>query len=82
MNILNGRTVDQPMLYSTDTIEELPIEEITENPTFIEEIITNFNWETLSRQLVINGIRVLFTLFVFFIIHLIAKWLLDKVFKN
>lgn len=70
------------MFYSAETLEELPIEEITENPTFIEEIITTFDWETVSRQLLINGIRVLFTLFVFFIIHVIAKWLLDKVFKN
>ena len=70
------------MLYSTDTLEELPIDEITKDPTFIERIVTEFNWETLSRQLVVNGIRVLFTLLVFFIIHLIAKWLIDKVLKN
>lgn len=39
------------MFYSAETLEELPIEEITENPTFIEEIITTFDWETVSRQL-------------------------------
>lgn len=70
------------MLYSTDTLEELPIDEITKDPTFIERIVTEFNWENLSRQLVVIGIRVLFTLLVFFIIHLIAKWLIDKVLKN
>ena len=70
------------MLYSTDTLEELPIDEITKDPTFIERIVTEFNWETLSRQLVVIGIRVLFILLVFFIIHLIAKWLIDKVLKN
>lgn len=81
-NHLYERTVDKQMFYSTDTLEELPLDEITKDPTFLEKLITDFNWESLSRQLLINGIRVVFTLLVFFIIHLIAKWLLDKVLKN
>lgn len=63
-------------------------EEITEdlekldNPTFIEEIIQEFDWNSISQQIVIALIRILFTLVVFFIIHLIAKSLIKVFFKR
>lgn len=63
-------------------------EEITEdlekldNPTFIEEIIQEFDWSSISQQIVIALIRILFTLVVFFIIHLIAKSLIKVFFKR
>lgn len=60
----------------TEDLEKL------ENPTFIEEIIKHFNWETLSQQIVIGSIRIIFTLIIFLIIHIIAKWLLDILFKR
>ncbi len=73
------------LLYASEGLgeiqENLQLEEI-ENPTFIEEVIATFNWETVSKQLVVTGIRVIFTLAVFFAINLIAKWLIEKVYKR
>lgn len=66
----------------------LAAEEISEdlekldNPTFIEKIFQEFDWETISQQLVVALIRILFTLLVFFIIHLIAKSLIKVFFKR
>ncbi len=68
------------LFYATETLEELPLEEI-ENPTFLEQLITTFNWETVSRQLFFTGIRVLFTLLIFFAINVFTKWLIEKVYK-
>lgn len=63
-------------------------EELTEdlenlqNPTVIEELIKRFSWETVSDQLILTSIRIIFTLVIFLIIHIIAKWLLGIFFKR
>lgn len=69
------------LFLATETLEELNIEEL-DNPTFIEQLIASFDWETVSRQLVVIGIRFLFTLLVFFLLNRIAKWLIETIFKR
>lgn len=70
------------MMYLATTIEEnLGLDEI-ENPTLIEELIASFDWRNLAQQAIKLGIRILFTLFIFFIIYRIGKWAIEAGFNQ
>lgn len=70
------------MMFLAESIEEnLNLNEI-ENPTIIEELITSFDWRNLAQQAIIVGIRILFTLIVFFIIYQAGKWAIETGFKQ
>ncbi len=63
------------MIYLASTLEEdLNIE----NPTFVEELFSTFDWKTIAQQVISTSVRILFTLLVFFIINLIAKWAIEE----
>lgn len=67
------------MMYLASTLEEdLNIE----NPTFIEELFSTFNWKDIAQQMISASVRILFTLVVFFIINLIAKWAIEEGFNR
>lgn len=68
------------MHFATENIAE-DLEQL-DNPTIIERIIKEFDWETLSQEIILIAIRILITLVIFFIIHLIAKSLINILFKK
>src|SRR5699024_439612 len=67
------------MMYVASTLEEL--DEVP-NKTFIEKLIASFDWEDIVRKGILISVRLLFTLFVFFVVNLIAKWAIEKGFKR
>lgn len=67
------------MIYLASTLEE---DLNFENPTFIEELISTFDWKNIAQQVISASVRILFTLLVFFIINLIAKWAIEEGFKR
>lgn len=70
------------MFYLAQAIEEDINLENIENPTLVEELIASFDWHIISRQLIVIGARVLFTLLFFFIINKVAKWLIENLFNR
>lgn len=61
--------------------EELGLNELP-NQTFIEKIIANFDWDQISQTIILATIRIVFSLLVFFIVHLIAQWAINLFFKR
>lgn len=70
------------MFYLAQTLEENLNLENLENPTIIEELVASFDWRSISKQLIVVGIRVLFTLLFFYIVNKIAKWLIENLFNR
>ena len=69
-------------MYLAETLEEdLKLNEF-ENPTFMEDLISTFNWSEIAQKAIVVGIRILFTLLVFFILNMIAKWAIEAAFKR
>lgn len=58
------------------------LEQAIENPTIIEELLATFDWRAIAQRLIIASARIAFTLVVFFIINMIAKWLIEAAFKR
>lgn len=71
---------DFNMYFATEEITE-DLENLN-NPTFFEELIREFDWNSISQEIVLAAIRILFTLIVFLIIHLIAKSFIKLFFKR
>lgn len=70
------------MIYLAEGIaEEIGLDELP-NQTFIEKIIANFNWEEISQTILIASIRIVFSLLIFFIVHLVAQWAINLFFKR
>jgi len=69
-------------MYLAETLEEdLKLDEI-ENPSFMEELISSFNWSDIAQKAIVVGVRILFTLLIFFILNKIAKWAIETGFKR
>lgn len=68
-------------MYLASTLEDLNLDDF-ENKTFIEKLVASFNWEEIAKTAIVTSIRILFTLFVFFIINRIAKWAIEEGFKR
>lgn len=70
------------MMYLVEAVDgELNLEEV-ENPTFVEELIASFDWQTIAQQAVSIGIRLLFILLFFFIVFRLGKWAIGAGFKR
>ena len=70
------------MMYLASTLEDdLNLDEVP-NKTFIEKLIASFNWEDIVRNIIVASVRILFTLIIFFVVNLIAKWAIDEGFKR
>ena len=69
------------MMYLASALEDLDLDEV-KNKTFIEKLFASFKWEEIARQAIVASIRILFTIFVFFIINRIAKWAIEEGFKR
>lgn len=70
------------MFYSAEGLpEDLGLNEL-ENKTFLEEIIANFDWTAIAQTVIVASIRIIFSLLVFFIVHLIANWAINLFFKR
>lgn len=70
------------MIYLAEGItEDLNLDAIP-NQTFIEQVIANFDWNAISQILVVAAIRIAFSLIIFLIVHLIAKWAINLLFKR
>ena len=70
------------MIYLAEGItEDLNLDAIP-NQTFIEQVIANFDWNAISQTLVVAAIRIAFSLIIFLIVHLIAKWAINLLFKR
>ncbi len=69
-------------MYLAETLEEdLKLDEI-ENPSFMEDLISSFNWSDIAQKAIVVGVRILFTLLVFFILNKVAKWAIETGFKR
>lgn len=69
-------------MYLAETLEEdLKLDEI-ENPSFMEDLISSFNWSDIAQKAIVVGVRILFTLLVFFILNKVAKWAIEAGFKR
>lgn len=69
------------MMYLASALEDLDLDEV-KNKTFIEKLFASFKWEEIARQAIVASIRILFTIFIFFIINRIAKWAIEEGFKR
>lgn len=70
------------MMYLVESVnEELNLEEV-ENPTFVEELIASFDWQTIAQQAISIGIRLLFILLFFFIVFRLGKWAIEAGFRR
>ena len=67
------------MMYVASTLEEF---DEVKNKTFIEKLIASFDWEDIVRKAILISVRLLFTLFIFFVVNLIAKWAIEEGFKR
>lgn len=68
-------------MYLASALEDLDLDEV-KNKTFIEKLFASFKWEEIARQAIVASIRILFTIFIFFIINRIAKWAIEEGFKR
>lgn len=70
------------MIYLAEGLtDDIRLEDLA-NQTFIEKIIANFDWTAISQTLIVAAIRIAFSLVVFFIVNLIAKWAINLFFKR
>ena len=70
------------MIYLAESIpEDLGFDDLP-NQTFIEKIIANLDWNEISQTIIIASIRIVFSLVVFVIAHLVAKWAINLFFKR
>src|SRR5699024_11003236 len=69
------------MMYLACALEDLDLDEV-KNKTFIEILFASFRWEEIAIQVIVASIRLLFTIFIYFIINRIAKWAIEEGFKR
>ena len=70
------------MIYLAEGLtDDIRLEDLA-NQTFIEKIIANFDWTAISQTLIVAAIRIAFSLVVFFIVNLIAKWAINLFFNR
>lgn len=60
---------------------ELNLNEV-ENKTFVEELISSFDWRSIAQQATLAAFRIIITLFVFFVANIIAKWAIETLFRK
>jgi len=69
-------------MYLASVLEDdLNLDEV-KNKTFIEKLIASFNWEDIVKKVIVASVRMFFTLLIFFVINLIAKWAIEEGFKR
>lgn len=67
-----------------DIPEDLNLENLEDidNPTLIEQFIAEFDWNEIIQQVAIAGIRIIFTIIVFTILHQVAKRIIRLFFRR
>lgn len=70
------------MYYLADSLEENIKTEAMENPSMFEKLIATFDWESISVDIIVTSIRIIFALIFFYIFSKVAKWGINLFFKN
>lgn len=70
------------MIYYAETVEEQLKLDAIKNPSFFEKMVSSFDWQEIRSQMITTGIRLGFTLIVFYILRKISTWAIDLFFKK
>lgn len=70
------------MYYLANSLEENIKTEAMENPSMFEKLIATFDWESISVDIIVTSIRIIFALIFFYIFSKVAKWGINLFFKN